>query len=183
MSDDLVEAFYRLVRTSLLDKMNTCTVGQIETYDYKTRKATVIPSIKKVFTDGTVLEYKAIPDVPVLWLGTKQASIRFPLKKGDYVILLITQRSIDTWLYKGGVVAPLSTRSFDICDAIAIPGILPFNENSDDSGENENIEIFYKGSNVMIKPNGDIRIDTGKCSIVLSSDSVDINNGNLTIGV
>jgi hypothetical protein len=54
------------------------------------------------------------------------AFISLPLKRGDYVGLLFSERSLDIWLATGGTVDPKDPRKFDISDAVAYPGIYPF---------------------------------------------------------
>lgn len=179
---DLINAVERLVKTYLYENLNTCTIGRIESYDPDKRRARVTPVISKKYANGEVSQYQPIEDIPVMFLQTTKATIKIPVKKGDFVLLLFTQRPIDNWKYKGGIVEPDDTRKFDITDAIAIPGILPFNISGVDSGDNEDIEIIHEKANIILKSSGEMLLENDNCSIEVGTSLVKINGDNLTVG-
>jgi hypothetical protein len=61
-------------------------------------------------------------------MGAGAYKITFPVAAGDIVLLCFAQTSLDNWLQLGGVVDPQDSRKFDLSDAIAIPGLLSFNQ-------------------------------------------------------
>ena len=64
-----------------------------------------------------------IYNVPVLFPRSRKAAVTFPLEKGDTVLLVFAERSLDEWIEKGGnKVSPEDPRRHDMSDAIAIPG-------------------------------------------------------------
>jgi hypothetical protein len=142
---------------NFLGTVHTAIPGQIEKYDYTTAKADVKPLLSQSFTDGTTAEMPVISNVPVVWPRTSQGSISFPLVRGDGVLLIFSERSIDEWLSRGGTLAPSDQRQFDMSDAIAIPGLYSFASQTKISG-NEDCEIHFKNQSVTIKANGDIEV-------------------------
>jgi hypothetical protein len=111
----------------MLRRVNTSLPGRIESYNATTGKAEVQPLLREVYADGEELTLPRIANVPVVFPRTATASITLPLAKGDGVLLLFCQRSLDTWLSTGGIAKPDDVRMHSLTDAIAIPGLLPFN--------------------------------------------------------
>ena len=143
----------------LAESIHTCMPGRIEKYDSKTRKATVLPLIKKKYLDGEVIPFKPIEEVPVMFYGVNAAGLRLPENEfiGQTVTLIFAERSLDFWLEKGTETEPGLRRKFDLTDAIAILSLNSFN-NEDQGGEN--LEVFFKEGVVRIKPDG--MIEMGK---------------------
>jgi hypothetical protein len=110
----------------MLRRVNTSLPGRIESYNPATGKAEVQPLLREVYADGEELTLPRISNVPVVFHRTADASITLPLAKGDGVLLLFCQRSLDTWLSTGGIAKPDDVRMHSLTDAIAIPGLLPF---------------------------------------------------------
>jgi len=159
----LQEAIMAAVK-STISGIHTAIPGIIESYDYTTCKAEVKPSIKRQYVDGSVLSMPIIVNVPVIWPRTKNGSITFPLERGDSILIIFSERSLENWLSKGHDVTPGDRRKFDISDAIAIPGLFSFDEPVKTTS-NDKFEIHYNDSSITIN----------------SSGQVNINNGNLTI--
>ncbi len=109
-----------------LRKVNTALPGRIESYDASTGKASVQPLLQEKYADGDVLTLPVIPNVPLVFPRTAAASITLPVARGDGVLLLFCQRSLDTWLSVGGIAKPDDIRMHSLSDAIAIPGLVPF---------------------------------------------------------
>lgn len=131
--------------------------GRIEKYDSKTRKATVLPLIKKKYLDGKIIPFKPIEEVPVMFYGVNAAGLRLPESEftGQTVTLIFAERSLDFWLEKGTETEPGLRRKFDLTDAIAILSLNSFN-NEDQGGDN--LELFFKDGIVRIRPDGIIEI-------------------------
>lgn len=145
--------------------VHTALPGTIISYDSTLQKATIHPSLKKSYLDGTTQEMPILNNVPVIFPRAGGASLTFPVVQGDTCLLLFIERSIDLWKSVGGVVAPDDPRKFDLSDAVAIMGLMPFSENSL-SENNEDVLLTYKNSNIRIKSSGEIQIETaGKIAI------------------
>ncbi len=137
-----------------LNDVHTALPGIVVSYDSTSNKATIQPALNKNFTNG-VQPLPILENVPVMFPNY----IRPPINEGDYVLLIFAERSIDLWLSVGGQVTPTDPRKFDLSDAIAIPGLMPFTQTFPESN-NQDFIISYAGSTITIKENGDILIET-----------------------
>jgi hypothetical protein len=155
--------------TSMMGAVHTCMPGQIETYDYKTAKADVLPLINRSYDDGSVIRMPVIMNVPIVWPRTSAGAITFPLQRGDGVLILFSERSIDEWLTNGKQVTPLDTRQYDLSDAIAIPGCFAFNVSVPSPANGTDFIINYKGQTVSIKPDGTIEHGASATQYVMTA--------------
>jgi hypothetical protein len=62
-----------------------------------------------------------VNEVPVLMPQGGGFQVKVPIAKGDVVLLVFSDRSLDIWKSKGGEVDPVDFRQHDVSDAIAIP--------------------------------------------------------------
>lgn len=138
-----------------LNTLHTALPGIVVSYDPDSNKATIQPALNKNYVTG-MQPMPILENVPVMFPNF----IRFPVNEGDYVLLVFAERSLDLWLSVGGQVTPTDPRKFDLSDAIAIPGLVPFTETFSDNN-NQDFVINYAGSNIRIESNGNIIIETG----------------------
>ena len=167
----MTDAMRQAVLFQLYD-VHTALPGQIVSYDYTTQKAVIQPCLKKSYLDGTTQEMPILNNVPVIFPRAGKASLTFPVVPGDTCLLLFIERSTDLWKSVGGVVAPNDPRKFDLSDAVAIMGLMPFTENSL-SDNNEDVLLTYKGSNIRIKASGDIQIETAS-KVAIGNTSAEV---------
>ena len=154
----ITDAMRQAVLFQLYD-VHTALPGQIVSYDHTKQKAAVQPCLKKSYLDGTVQEMPVLNNVPVIFPRAGAASLTFPVMPGDTCLLLFIERSTDLWKSVGGMVTPDDRRKFDLSDAVAMMGLMPFSENSL-SENNEDVLLTFKDSNIRIKASGDIQIET-----------------------
>lgn len=104
--------------------------GRVESYDPVKQRVHVQPVIRRGFTeeDGSrsTEQLPIVPDVPVVFPGSGPYSISWPIAKGDIVLLVFADQSLDRWLALGEIVDPQDDRNHTLSDAIAIPGLRPF---------------------------------------------------------
>ena len=141
---------------STLANVHTVMPGIVQAYDAATQQAEVKPQLKKNYLDGTELSLPVISSVPVIFPRTATASLTFPVAKGDKVLLVFSERSLDEYLSLGKEVKPQDRRKFDLSDAIAIPGLYDFSTPSPSNGED--VELQHKTQKITIKANGDIEV-------------------------
>jgi len=98
---------------------------RVELHD---QRVDVQPLTNRVLPDKTEKEQPPILNVPVIFPASKTAAMTFPVDVGDTVLCVFSQRSTDG--FKAGSGASTYTaqdkRKFSIRDAIAIPGLFPF---------------------------------------------------------
>lgn len=158
MERDLLEVLKSFFN-SKINELNFCLPAKIVTYDFSTQKASVKPLLKKVYTDDSVIDLPIVNNVPVMHPSSGGASITFPVKKNDQVLLVFSQRSLEEWLDNGKDIAPDDPRTFDLTDAIAIIGLRSFN-NQSPAKNNDDLMVSYGGSEITIKKNKDIELKT-----------------------
>jgi hypothetical protein len=89
--------------------------------------------LKSRYYDGTVVTLPPIQSVMVAMPMGADYSIKLPVAVGDTGIALFCDRSLDVWSVQGGLVDPQDARNHDISDAIFIPGLYPFNQQTQDN--------------------------------------------------
>lgn len=167
--DDLIDALQRML-DQRLSEVNTSAPGRIVSINGN--RAVVRPDMSKLLADGTPLPPPNIVSVPIVWPGASggEASMTMPLKPGDGVVLLFSQRSLEDWL-NGNAEAPSDPRMFDITDAIAIPGL-----SASASAPDPNDVVIRHGAGVIrMTPDGSISIGNGAGSLTISA------GGDLTL--
>lgn len=114
------------------DGLHFALPGKIEKYDSLLQKADVKPLLKRIIIgrDGSQYseELPVIPEVPVCFPRGGGFLMTFPLAKGDLVLLVVCDRSIDSFVYSTGTIDtdPQDVRAHDLSDAVAIPCFYPF---------------------------------------------------------
>ena len=114
-----------------LSNLHTSMPGSIVKYYPETQEADVQPLLKLAYVneDGTegVDELPVIQGVQVAFPRAGKFFMTFPLAKGDPVLLVFSERSLDEWSASSGKVPvdPVDLRMHDLSDAVAIPGCYP----------------------------------------------------------
>lgn len=153
--------FIELLRgavTRSVQDLHVALPGSIEDYDAATQKASVKPLIKVPLADGTSQSLPVIPDVPVVWPRGGGALLSFPLERGDGVLLVFSERSLDEWLSQGGEVAPEDPRTHHLTDAIALPGLSPFSDAS--QADARDVVLRFNETEVRLAKAGDFSVQT-----------------------
>lgn len=140
--------------------VHTAIPAEVDKYDHQKQIADVKPVLKRRFEDGTELELPVIPNVPVAWPGSVDGSLTFPLNRGDTVLLVFSERSMDEWLAQGGVVSPSDGRKFDLKDAVAIPRLPEFMTGGL-ADNNTDMQLRFGDTVLRIKPDGELKIEGG----------------------
>lgn len=177
-SDNLTDAIKQAIWNVLVG-IHTALPAEVSKYDPSGPKVEVKPLIKKVYKDETILDLPVIVSVPVIFPRTGRFKITYPLEKGDGVLLVFAERSLETWLSKGTAVAPQDPRKFDLSDAVAIPGLWAFGKGLS-VGDGKQMEIEL--DDVKISTDGsDFIITNGQATIESSGGTVKINSDGLTV--
>lgn len=147
------------IKTSTMRSMNCVQIGIIQSFDAATQLATVqiaMKQIKDILEDGTRIfeEYPIAGKCPVFFLFGGTDFISLPIAVGDPCILLFNDQEIDQWVKNGAGQYPVSIRTHDLSDAIALVGIRPLT-NSVVGYITNGIRLSHDGGNSKI----DIKTD------------------------
>ena len=108
---------------------DTCTSipGYVHEYDTTANTCSVQPSVKMTLPNGSNINYPILGNASVIFPSTPRSAISFPIKKGDPVLIIFSQRSLDSWQVSDGdqIVNPQDARVHNLSDAIVIPGLFP----------------------------------------------------------
>jgi hypothetical protein len=180
MRSPLADAIKQAIEYNI-GKIHTCVPGTIQSYDYSTQKASVLPSIKMTFYTGDVLSHPVIQNVPVIFPRSGGASLTFPVNKGDGVLILFSERALERWLSSNGdEVEQGVNRRFHLSDAIAIVGLNSINTST--LGTKDDVVLVYNKAKITIKKDGTILLqnEVGKVevdnlgNVELSNDKANI---------
>lgn len=127
MSDPTLEDLLSELITSRAADLRVCLPGIIESYDPAKQIVDVQPALQRPgqAQDGTSTSRRlpVIHSVPVVFPRTAAGFfVSLPIKKGDSVLLIFSDFSLDRWKSTGREVDPESTGSHEIADAFAIVG-------------------------------------------------------------
>ena len=150
------------VVSKALQGVHTSCPGVVESFDNGI--ISVQPTVSIIGADGEAVKMPVIVDVPVVYPRSGEFSITFPLKKGDGVLLVFCETSIDGYHETGGVSTQSDSRRHSLTDAVAIPG------------------FFGKSLGKAPKSWGSTEINFGDSVIEMKKDgTIDMNSGALTV--
>ncbi len=139
-----IESFITADRVGL----NTAIPASVESYDEATRTARVKIHYSDHFasegTEANREDWPPIPDCPVLFPRGGGFVFTWPLEKGDPVLVVFSQRSLQEWSASDGKtdIGSFLISTHNPGDAIVIPGLSP-SKNKD--GEDTEIKITTDG--------------------------------------
>lgn len=111
-----------------LEQMNTAIPAIVIRVisDLQGSQIDVQPSINFKKYDGTTAERSTILNVPVIFPCSSTSAVTFPLNPGDPVLLIFSQRGLDSWKAGNGYPStPTDYRMHSIQDCFAIPCPMP----------------------------------------------------------
>lgn len=146
----------------------------------------VQPSVSILNRDGSVVAQASILNVPLQQPASSIGGMIFPVAVGDTVLLVFSQRGIDTWKYgSGNPTAPSDYRKFDKRDCVAIPCIFPTsksmaNESRQGSDYSVGDTVIYNrlGSNpveIVLKQSGDIVVNASQGKVTVNCADAEVN--------
>lgn len=148
-----LEAVIRAAIEQRLSDVHTALPGRITSVDVPAGKCSVQPLLKRRYYDGAPVNLPIVSGVPLLQFRAGNAFVSLPVKVGDTVMLVFSERSLDTWLSIGGLVDPKDKRKHHLSDAVAIPGLYPFSS-PPEGATADDIIIRNADSKVTIRPTG-----------------------------
>jgi hypothetical protein len=196
-SDELMQLIKEAFEYNMTG-VHTSFPGVVESYDPKTRRAVIQPSLKRKLPDGSFQALPVIMDVPVRFPGTKKYTIHIPLEKGDEVEVNVCERATDTWRDSGSKdIEDTDPRRFDLNDCYCSPGLQPQEFIAvEDAGLNivhktgyngdfisrvtmddNKVEIKYKEKADITLTDDRILAVTEKCSFEMTKENIRMEHG------
>ena len=168
MLQEFVQQIKNTVREELAD-IHTALPAKIVSVNASSGLATVQPLVKRTLGNGKTISYPQISGVPiVLPQGANQdVAISIPVKAGDGCLIIISEQSLEYWLYGRETD---TTLLFDITNAVCIPGLFQKPPESFKSACSNNAVIIDAGESRVTVKNSGITVK-GNLTV----------NGNLTV--
>ena len=182
--------------------VHTAMPAVVVKYDPKTRRADVQPSLKRKMPGDEYMDFPIIPEVPVMFFGTKKFTIHVPPERDDEVLLVFSERGTDAWKAGGGDgIEEADPRRFDLQDCFALPGLqakgfIPVEEKglnivhktkpdgklvSRVTMDDDGIVLRHKEKADVVIRDDNITAKTDNCTMELGGNRIELTNGQGTI--
>ena len=123
------------LKTSIFANLNCIQIGKIESINLEEQTAEIQIQTKRKKSDGTTIDYPLLVDCPIIVMQGGGAFLEFPVKTGDFCLIMFNDRNIDNWWSTANVTEPATKRKHSLSDGFALVGINPKNSVLDLSGE------------------------------------------------
>ena len=142
---------------SLIGNIHTSAPGKV--ISYSNGRAVVQSLIKFRIDEETMADSPPIAEVPIIFPSGSggNASVTFPIKAGDGVLLCFSERAIDDFLQGGQSADP---RQFDLTDAMAIPGLYP-SAMGGASKFPDDVCLYHGGTSLRVQQGGNVIVTGG----------------------
>jgi hypothetical protein len=140
-----------------IGELHVSLPAKVLSYDVAKQTCSVEPVIKRKYVTGEVVSLPVINNVPVCMPRAGNAFLSLPIKVGNYVLLIFSERSLDVWLKQGGSVDPLESRKHHLSDAIAIPGVYP-STNSNTRAHADHVRLENGDASFELQSSGKFKI-------------------------
>lgn len=169
----MMQEFVQEINNSIKQEirgMHTAFPGVITSFDAATCIASVQPSMKFRKPDGKTMDYPQITGVPVVIPqgNAQQGTVAFPIKAGDGCLVVISEQSIDYWLYGQETDTDLA---FDLTNAMCIPGLFSTGNPVVQKACDLNAVVLDASGTQVTVQSGSVQIDAAEVII----------NGNVTV--
>ena len=147
------------IDSALID-VHTAMVCCVQSYDPATQRADVVPQIRRPLEslDTGEIEHEdlpVLPNIPVAFPRAGNFFMSFPIKKGDFVLVVYNEYSIDQWLEKGRATAPGDIGHLTMTGGIALPlGPYPTSLALDTAHADDAVIGEDDGTQIHVKPGG-----------------------------
>lgn len=173
-NSELIDLFIEL---RLID-LHKVTIGRVESYDTSAGTVQVTPMINKMIPDGATPpnyvseQMPALADVPVAQTRGGGFFAAFPLKKGDFGILLYCDRNIAAWRGTGNQSDPGDLGLHTLSSGLFIPAMAP-DASAIKNADANNLVIgsdTEPKARIVIKPTGEIDLGAAAASFIARAD-------------
>lgn len=178
--DRVTTSLGNLIQNNLAD-VHTILPAKISSVDYGSGKASVLPLVKTQIGINKSLAYPELIAVPLVIMSGGKGRITFPVKAGDTVLVLFSERDPTNVLAGTGtdVVDPVQKNYLGLFPI----GILPCISVAGNAKpiSNEDVVIENDKGKITLKPDGTNVIENGASKIVQeASGNVKVNDLTVT---
>lgn len=149
MQQEVVQAITDTI-SNMISDIHTSMPAKVASYNPSTGLAKITPIALYKKPDGTTIPYPDVTGVPVVHpqcMG-QSATIAYPVSEGDGCLLIISEQSLEYWLFERETDAELG---HDITNGIAIVGMFTKgNAVMEKACEEKAIIINVKGSYISV---------------------------------
>lgn len=162
-----LEYALKVLKHNIMLTLNVCVPCVVQKYNATDNTVDVQPAIQAVDVNNKFLNLPQVYSVPVIALGGKGLSIRFPLEQGDTGLLIVSDKDISLFMqeYKKSGFAttqPQTLRKHDIADSFFLPSTFGKIEAADNAGisiqnADKSIQFIITSSGITVK--GDVTVE------------------------
>jgi hypothetical protein len=179
MTQEFVQSVKDTVNEQLSD-VHTALPGRIVSVDTASGTCTVLPVMRAKKGNGGYINYPQISGVPIVFPqgGGQGMSVTYPVTAGDGCLLVISEQSLDYWMYGRTTDTDLK---FDISNAVCIPGLfqqLP--ESFANACSDEAVIVDADGVRLSVSPKGVNIKGSLTVSGAIKGASISATNGNVS---
>lgn len=179
---DSAMKFFNKYQNELTNNINSCMLCKITKYDHKEMKAEVLPLIKYTKKDDSTEDRTLLIEVPIMHMKVRDFYIRPPYQVGDIVVVGFFDEDTDNAIITGATEEANSTRKHSLDDAVIIGSLRTLEKaeypdiHKDDLLITNEKETFK----IVIKPDGEIEVNSDKKITFNSKEQVQINGPSQT---
>lgn len=131
---------------------------------YEDNSVDVQLGINYIDTEGEESPRQTVFKVPLVFPASQKAVIAFPVDRGDSVLVVFCQRSLDNYKVNGSM-SPSDRRMFDARDAVAIAGLIPFQKWKLPAAANDSVVVINNmgetnENSITLKSDGSVSIES-----------------------
>lgn len=123
-NDDSLLGMARQILDKFLAGVDDMLPARVVAYDRATNRATVVPMVKLLTTDGRQVARAQVARVPVKWPGGDGVALSFNLKAGDLGWLKANDRDISLVTQYYSDSAPNTLRKHSFADGVFLPDVM-----------------------------------------------------------
>jgi hypothetical protein len=171
---EMIDAFLDARQTDL----HVAMPCKVESYDRSAGTVDVVPALNRSLPDGdgnyVSRARPKLTGVPVQWPRTTQFALTFPLRAGDYGLLVVCERNIAAWRATGNQGDPGDLGMHTLDGAVFLPGLYP-DSSSAQSADASNMVIGSDtngSARIIIKPTAEVDVGAAAANFVAMSEKV-----------
>lgn len=146
------------VNEMVKNDIRVCIPAEIVSINYNEMTCSCQPLIMEKIKDeqGIKVDVKLplLLDVPLVFPGSRDFCITFPISVGDEVLVFFSDMCIDSWWQSGNVQAQFEERRHDLSDGFAIPSQMSQLKKLTNVSETK-LEIKHRGTGGKIEVTND----------------------------